>query len=238
MLDLFCGAGGASRGYARAGFRVVGVDINPQPNYPFEFVQANAVKYAWLYGHWYDAIAASPPCQVHSDLASLAGPGHVDLIPETRWILRQLWVRRGTPYVIENVEGAPLYEPLMLCGSMFGLGAESQGEYRRLKRHRLFESPIELTAPRPCSCAGESIGGVYGDGGGGPMTRGYKFPVRDGRAAMRLHGTTRAELSQAIPPAYTEHLGRQLMAFVTGSPDAENDDWGLDDPLDYPARGA
>lgn len=203
LLDLFCGAGGASMGYSRAGFHVVGVDKEPQPNYPFEFIQDDAIDYLMMHGREFAAIAASPPCQVHSDLASLAGPGHVDLIPQTRAALLAV----GVPYVIENVVGAPLIEPLMLCGSMFGLASRG----RLLKRHRLFESSIELSAPDVDRCAGREVGGVYGDGGGGPMTRGYKFYAAQSREAMGIGWMTRPELSQSIPPDYTRWIGDQLM---------------------------
>lgn len=202
-------------GYHRAGFEVVGVDIAPQRNYPFEFHQGDALEFVAEHGHRFDAIAASPPCQVHSDLASVAGAGHVDLIPQTRTAL----AATGLPYVIENVEGAPLIDPITLCGSMFDLEA---GGFL-LRRHRGFESNAPIAAPGPCACAGRSIGGVYGDGGGDRQRRrpgsstsrgGYKLPVGLGRVAMGIDWTTRRELSQAIPPAYTEHLGRQLLAHL------------------------
>jgi DNA (cytosine-5)-methyltransferase 1 len=205
-------------GYHRAGFEVSGVDIVPQRNYPFLFMQGNAL----LFQRWndYDAVHASPPCQMHSDLASLAGNEHEDLIQP----VRELLISTGKPYVIENVEGAPLLDPIMLCGSMFELGVEDF----TLRRHRLFESNVPLLAPGPCRCAGVPIGGVYGDGGGwvqrgrggeGSTARGgVKLAVGPARVAMGIDWTNRRELSQAIPPAYAEHLGVQLIAHLEGRP--------------------
>ena len=114
LLDLFCGAGGAGMGYHRAGFEVVGVDIKPQPRYPFEFHQADALTFVAEYGDRFDAVHASPPCQRFSDLAKRNGNADEwpDLIEPLRPILRMI----GRPYVIENVEGAPLRDPAMLCG--------------------------------------------------------------------------------------------------------------------------
>jgi len=137
LLDLFCGAGGAGMGYYRAGFDVVGVDIKCQPRYPFEFIQADALAYIAAHGWEYDAIHASPPCQSHSRITpKYALHRHVDLIPHTRFFLEAL----GLPYVIENVAGAraTLRNPIMLCGSQFGL---------KVYRHRLFESNVLLFEP-------------------------------------------------------------------------------------------
>src|SRR5512139_314282 len=143
ILDLFCGAGGAAVGYHRAGFDVVGVDINPQPNYPFEFVQADALwalqqlQVGSLLDYHlsdFDAIHASPPCQRYSTATKRNGTEleHPDLIGPTRELLQAT----GLPYVIENVVGAPLRDSILLCGSWFALGADGY----RLKRHRLFET--------------------------------------------------------------------------------------------------
>lgn len=207
LLDLFSGAGGAARGYQRAGFHVTGVDDERQPRYAGdEFVQADALDFLTERGHEFDAVHASPPCQVHSALAPLAGPGHVDLIPETR----ELLVESGRPYVIENVEGATLDPTVILCGSMFGLESGT----RVLRRHRLFEASFPIPQP-PDECAGRLVGGVYGDGGGGPMTRGWKFHAAEAREAMGIDWMRRAELSQAIPPAFAEHVGRSLLTVVT-----------------------
>ena len=117
LLDLFCKAGGASMGYYEAGFDVVGVDIEPQPNYPFEFIQDDARRF--LRGNWkhFDVISASPPCQAYSSLKTLANSGHADLVPT----MQKLLYRIPRAWVIENVVGAPLNRPVMLCGSMFDM---------------------------------------------------------------------------------------------------------------------
>ena len=136
LLDLFCGGGGCSMGYHLAGFEVVGVDINPQKRYPFEFHQEGALTYLRQYGHEFDAIHASPPCQCHSVLRHLPSfnpAKHEDLIESTRRLLQA----SGKPYVMENVPGAPLRNPFTLCGTMFGLRTECGAE---LRRHRLFET--------------------------------------------------------------------------------------------------
>lgn len=217
-LDLYCGGGGVSMGLHRAGFDVLGVDLNPQRNYPFPFVQSDAVTYLREYGHLFDLITTSPTCQVHSDLAILSGPGHLDLIPPTRAAL----IDSGRPYTIENVENhdyrrdghGPLVNPIVLCGSMFGLGATCRdGRHRILKRHRLIESNFAIPQPVD-ACDGQLVGGVYGDGGGGPMTRGYKFYAAESRAAMGIDWMNRPELSQAIPPAYGEYIGRAALAHL------------------------
>jgi DNA (cytosine-5)-methyltransferase 1 len=215
-LDLFCAAGGVSAGLHRAGFDVTGVDIAPQPHYPFPFVQADALHYVAEHAHRFHVIAASPPCFVHSDLAAVlpAGHGHVDLIPATRTALQAT----GLPYVIENVEGAPLHDPLVLCGSMFGLGAQCGDGWRELRRHRLFESDVALTAPGPC----RHVHPVISAHGGGPTRRapgcgrgGYQGLVAERRAAMGIEWMTRAEMNLAIPPAYAEHVGAQLLAHLS-----------------------
>lgn len=203
LLDICCCAGGASMGYHRAGFEVSGIDKEPQPRYPFPFMQGNALHFQ----RWddYDAIHASPPCQLHSDLASMVTGDYEDLIEPIRTLL----ISTGKPYVIENVMGAPLVPTVILCGSMFGLGAGG----RILKRHRQFESNFPIPQPVD-ACAGREVGGVYGDGGGGQMTRGWKFHAADSREAMGIDWMRRRELSESIPPAYTEHVGRALMAHV------------------------
>jgi DNA (cytosine-5)-methyltransferase 1 len=217
LLDLFCGAGGAAMGYHRAGFEVVGVDIAPQPNYPFAFVQGDALDVVktgrGLPGGSYHAIHASPPCQAHSTLARMwnARADHPDLIAETRELLHAT----GLPYVIENVVGAPLLEPVMICGSSVGLPL--------LQRHRLFETNFPLMVP-PCAhnqgakrfpaldAEGRrnggmsSIVGVYGHGGD---KRADLWPE-----AMGIDWMTRHELTQSIPPAYTELIGHQLLAHL------------------------
>ena len=240
LLDLFCGAGGAAMGYHRAGFtEIVGVDIKPQPRYPFEFVQTDAMAYP-LDG--FDAIHASPPCQAFTSLRHMynAKP-HPDLIEPTRARLEA----SGKLYVIENVPGAPLRAWLMLCGTMFGLGT---GE-AELRRHRYFEMNWTPGLTVPCAHYWRSkvIGvygghgrdrrrsatvGVYGDGNGRdyrkhPKTVGVygkaggrsvrdgtqSFSTEERREAMGIGWMTGAELSEAIPPAYTKFIGDRLLEF-------------------------
>lgn len=209
LLDLFCKAGGASHGYFLAGFDVVGVDIEPQPNYPYTFYQGDAIGFVKEHGHEFDAIAASPPCQRYSTMTRDHSK-HPDLIGPTRDAL----VSTGKPYVIENVQGAKnhMVDPVKYCGSSFGLG---------VRRHRLFESNVSLTPP-PCAhgSQGQAVG-VYGvmesrtylrpDGSG----RGRKAQsLAEAQEAMGIYWMTWKELTQAIPPAFTEHIGRQLIASI------------------------
>ena len=208
LLDLFCCQGGAAAGYARAGFDVTGVDIVAQPRYPHRFVQADALDYLAEYGHRFDVIHASPPCQRYSTMT--ADPDqHPDLIGPTRAAL----IANGRPWVIENVAGAAgeLHQPLTLCGSMFGLG---------VRRHRLFESPVFMYAP---ACAhGTTIPvGVYGDHaeyvetprrpsgtsrGAKAKTAALASAALGGVDWMDWHG-----MRECIPPVYAEHLGHQLV---------------------------
>ncbi len=210
LLDLFCGAGGAAMGYWRAGFDVVGVDINPQPRYPFEFYQGDALEIGKTMPQvqwWtFDAIHASPPCQRWSVMRALPNAReHPDLITPTRELLQAT----GLPYVIENVPGSILIDPLTLCGSMFGL--RSGRGY--LKRHRWFEIggwDAPLLMP-PCQHKGLAIG-VYGHGSAGWLgqrMRTAKAP--EARELMGMDWATRDGMSQAIPPAYTEWIGKRLM---------------------------
>lgn len=150
LLDLYCCEGGAAVGYHLAGFHVVGVDLRPRcgRRYPFNFHPADAMEYAKEHAHEFDIIHASPPCQrySHATVASNAHR-HPDLINPTRDVLEAT----GLPYVIENVPRSPLRQPLVLCGSMFGLTAtDDDGTPLRMERHRWFESNVPLTAPRPC----------------------------------------------------------------------------------------
>lgn len=210
LLDLFCGAGGAAAGYHRAGFDVVGVDIAPQPRYPFEFHQADALTFLTEHGHEFDAIHASPPCQDHSTLAAVTGGNGTGwMLAATRAALRA--ARR--PYVIENVVGAPIDHPLRLCGTEFGLSADwAPHGIVWLRRHRLFESDVMLMGAGGCVCYGRPTIGVYGGGPGGGKVR-IKGPgyADASRAAMGIDWMNRNEIDQAIPPAYTEFIGAQLL---------------------------
>ena len=201
LLDLFCGAGGCSVGYARAGFEVVGVDINPQPRYPFEFHQGDAMTCP-LDG--FDVIHASPPCQDHSPLKSRAG------LHDTGWMLDEISERlraSGLVYVIENVAGAKMPTSLMLCGGMFGL---------RVYRHRRFEIALEVgllnVPPHPPHKVRTSTKNRRRDWEAGmniSVTGDIGSTI--GRLAMGIPWMNSNELSQAIPPAYTEFIGGQLM---------------------------
>lgn len=202
LLDLFCGAGGASVGYARAGFEVVGVDIVDQPRYPFEFHQADAMTFP-LDG--FDAVHASPPCQAYS--VSTAGFRHggksyPDLVAPTRARLRT----GGVPWVIENVPGAPIRPDYRLCGCLFDLG---------IKRERWFETSwhgFELRSP--CHHAEPLMNTLRKSHG--PWYRIHRrTPTRGEIAhAMGVEWMRGEEFSQAIPPAYTLHIGSMLMEYL------------------------
>jgi len=199
-------------GYHRAGFTVVGVDIAPQPNYPFEFIQADAMTYP-LDG--FEAIHASPPCQKHVKGMAAVNEAlgrrldHIDLVTPTRPRLQA----NGVPYVIENVVGAPLINPIVLCGSSFGLA---------VRRHRLFESNAPMMA-QPCAHHLQSERRYWTSWRPGGEERRAKVVQVYGAAgeqhlwpeAMGIDWMTGAELRQSIPPAYTEHIGGYLMASVT-----------------------
>jgi len=203
LLDLFCGAGGAAKGSADAGFEVVGVDIVPQPHYPFTFVQDDALAYLVDYGREFDAIHASPPCQRWSTMTKRWNrqAEHPDYIEAVRYWLRGL-DPIGTPWVIENVVGAPLQNPIRLCGSMFDLP---------LRRHRLFESNVHLVQPLCRHEQQTRIIGVYGHPGGSSKRDGIRFgSTDDWRMAMETPWMTAKEMAEAIPPAYTRFIGQQL----------------------------
>lgn len=210
LLDLYCGQGGAGAGYHRAGWDVVGVDRKPQPRYPFEFHQADALEFLTEHAGEFDAVHGSPPCQAYSTLRHLPTVGeHPELIDATRDALNAT----GLPWVIENVPGAPLRAPITLCGTMFGLGARGpDGIYRQLLRHRLFEHHPDVTLWPPFTCehTGPFIG-VYG-GGHTNYGKGYTGAASESAAALGVDWMSRRGMSQAIPPVYTEHLGRQLLA--------------------------
>jgi len=223
-LDLFCKAGGASMGLYRTGFDVTGVDIEPQPRYPFRFIQADALTFD-LSG--FDFIWASPPCQAYSDMRvmSNARPSHPELVEP----IRERLTASGLPWIIENVEGAPLtvgppslfskVNGVVLCGSMFGLFTD---EYQ-LRRHRLFESNVWLTQPA-CRHGSQPVVGFYGDHARirrrangthrGTDIVGKELKMRLARELLGIDWMDWGEISQAIPPAYGEFLGRQVMAHL------------------------
>lgn len=223
LLDLFSCAGGAAMGYHRAGFEVVGVDIDPQPRYPFEHHVADALAFVAEHGHEFDAIHASPPCQAYSATRSLHSNTHPELVEPTREALIATW----KPWVMENVPGAPLRDPLILCGTEFGLVADDvDGRPLQLIRHRLFESNVRLARNGGCAHDPSRLtASIYGAGGGwtprhrdSPTRRGGYVPHTS--VCKRLLGIdwmTKRELSQVVPPAYTEHLGRQLIAHLDGT---------------------
>lgn len=205
LLDLFCGQGGAGWGYHLAGFDVLGVDIRPQPRYPGElaFAHADALEYLAEHGGQFDAVHASPVCRAHSRARNSAPVryAHPDYIPE----LRELLVATGRPYVIENVEGAPLLDPVLLCGAMFELPTY---------RHRLFEfggiarpdppehpehlSPVAPMGRRPGCGQMWSIAGNF-------------TGVYEAGVAMGMPWANQDGIRQAIPPAYSEWVGHYLI---------------------------
>ena len=191
----------------------MGIDIEPQPNYPFKFIQGDALLYAadrsFLTG--FDVIHASPPCQAHSDLQKQSKLVYQDFIPDTRALLEA----SGLPYVIENVEGAPLIDPIMLCGTMF--------PSLRVIRHRLFESNIKLTVPQhpakhPLVFTYDKRKAHYGkldqNTSFVQVTGGGNCTVANKADAMGIGWMTGRELNEAIPPAYTEYIGRQLLTHI------------------------
>lgn len=198
-------------GYHRAGFEVVGVDIKPQPHFPFEFHQGDAIEFCREHGHEFDAIHASPPCQRYSRVSgrSIKAKGkyqYPDLVAPCREALKEC----GAVWVMENVEGSPLRNAIMLCGSAFGLD---------VRRHRLFELSVVILSPG-CFHARQTprfrtldsrrrgrmacVVGVYGH-------LNYPGEKQIRERAMGIEWMDTRELSQAIPPAYTEYIGRQLM---------------------------
>ena len=208
ILDLFCGAGGAGKGYMDAGFDVTGVDIADQPDYPGTFIQGDALAYLAAHGHEYDAIHASPPCQASSALSKGTNKGnyYLNLIPATRALL----ALHKVPTVIENVQGSDLRRDLTLCGEMFGL---------QVIRHRYFEVSGFAALPTPHKPHRGVIKGwnhgklnpdgvyyqVYGAGG-------RKGTVAEWQVAMGIGWTSnRKSIAEAIPPAYTRFIGGQIM---------------------------
>jgi len=212
LLDLYCKAGGASKGYQLAGFEVIGVDIKKQKRYPYEFIQADCLELMkdMDFLKSFDVITASPPCQTHSitqHLRNAQGKStdKIDLIPQTREAL----VASGKPYVIENVPGSPLINPILMCGSAFEL---------KVRRHRLFESNIKLTSS---ICNHKEQGkpvGIYGSmrdeiPGGGHTAK----SIEQAREAMGIDWMIWGELVEAIPPVYTETIGKQILSVITSN---------------------
>lgn len=233
LLDLFCGEGGAAAGYIRAGYDVTGVDMKPLGHrYPGRFVQGDALTFLIRHGGEFGLRHASPPCQGYT-IATAGNPGarakHQRLIAATRELLLVV----GGPYVIENVAQArgQMLAPILLCGRMFGLRAEDEdGLPLVLDRHRLFESNVELTAPAHLKHGDEQVAGVYG---GARRAKGNATPAEDRYAARHeRHGgyvprSVRVQqqllgidwmsvkgMQESIPPAYSEHIGRQLLAHI------------------------
>lgn len=226
LLDLFCGAGGCSTGYHRAGFDVVGIDIEPHAEYPYSLTVSDITQLkfdrinkcwhpngdpSWCLGT-FEVVAASPPCPRYSTATPEdSRTQHPDLIEPIRSLL-ETW---GGPYVIENVPGSPLESPLKLCGSMFDLG---------VRRHRLFESNVFMFQPE---CSHQSQGQPWGVTGESAEIGDYARHGRKARTvthAQQVMGiewmNNWSDLADAIPPAYTEWIGTQLLDILTTHPAA------------------
>jgi len=207
-LDLFCGAGGASKGIADAGFEVYGVDSAHQPNYPFEFIQEDAVQFMSQGLEDFDFIWASPPCQAYSWSSAgrrKEGYEYADLVEVTREFLKN----SGKPYIIENVVGAPLINPVRLCGTMF--------PELKVFRHRIFESNVSLGITRGCAHEGHEAKKRRGDSGDFFTVAGHWVgTTAEWSDAMGINWMTKSELAQAIPPAYSYYLSNQIKEFIRG----------------------
>lgn len=207
LLDVFCGAGGCTVGYQRAGFDVHGVDLFPQPNYPGEeFFQVDALEFLGGYDiSCYDAIHASPPCQSYMRSGNVDRAKHPDLLGPTRALLEAT----GLPWVIENVPGAPMTPHVVLCGSHFGLP---------VRRHRWFElSWDEWTMSLACDHS-YPVTGVYGRPHGSQGAAPGMLPsdLETWSLGLGIDWMTTAELANAIPPAYTEWIGARLLKHIQG----------------------
>jgi len=221
LLDLFCCAGGAAVGYDRAGFEVVGVDVQPQPRYPFEFIREDAIRVldhlvrhwagkpsAFAFGHEFAAVHASPPCQkftAYRRRGGGVGDSAPDLIEPVRELLEQIGL---LPWVMENVEGSPVRPHVKLCGSSFGLDVQ---------RHRWFETNVPMMSP-PC------VHGIWKPRFPHATNRKnlrktveigvYRIPLAVQREAMGIDWMTLDELTLALPPAYTEFIGGQMLGHL------------------------
>lgn len=208
LLDLFCCAGGAAKGYYDAGFEVVGIDIEQQPQYPYKFILSDALEYLEKNGSEYDVIHASPPCQGYSHLTPKEHKGnHEKLIDK----LRVLLIRIGKPYIIENVAGAKneLINPIMLCGSMFNL---------RCQRHRFFETSFALNVEMKCdhskipllvTTASKASRELRQRLGMKPKT------VKNAPLAYGIDWMSFKGLKECIPPAYTKWIGERWIEAQT-----------------------
>lgn len=204
LLDAFCGAGGAGMGYYQAGFEVVGVDVRPQKHYPFEFHQADALKFIAEYGREFDVIHASPICKSFTKLQRIHGRNYPDQITPIRDLLKKI----DRPYIIENVPGSPLINPIKLNGAMFDLG---------VRRERWFETNPVIWFPPLVGYQNGKVGkrGEYDRGNNGLITvAGHNFNPKIARLAMDIDWMTGMELSQAIPPAYTKWIGERFMEIL------------------------
>ena len=214
LLDLFCGAGGAAVGYHQAGFAIVGVDIDPQPNYPFEFIQSDIFDLDPDFIASFDAVHASPPCQAYSDL--VWRNGNADALPKLIEPTREMLIASGKPYLIENVEGSPLRDYIVLCGTMF------QG--LRVLRHRLFETNFEISAPphnkkHPKVHTLDKRKAHYGKTDEMKdfvqVTGGGNCSIKAAREAMGIDWMKKREINEAIPPAYTRFVGIHLLKHLS-----------------------
>ena len=205
VLDLFCGAGGASMGYILAGYDVTGVDIKHGRRYPWGYIRKNVMTLTPEDLQGFDLIHASPPCQTYSATKHLRNAqGKTTSKQDLVEPVRELLIASGIPYVIENVEGAPLIDPVQLCGSAFGL---------KVRRHRLFESSMPL---KGTGCNHKEQGkpvGIYGSmrdeiPGGGHTAK----TMDEAYEAMGINWMIWGELVEAIPPAYTHYIGQQIMS--------------------------
>lgn len=207
VLDLFCGAGGAGMGYYKAGYTVVGVDVEPQPHYPFDFVQADAFEYFDEHYGEFDLVHASPPCQAYSRTRHIPTVD-ASVYPKLIESLRERFIHTGVNYVIENVVGAPLVRPVMLCGVMFDL---------KVFRHRLFETypfilgPAHVPHPKGSVTNSFRHYSSFATGATHISPSGHAFSRADALVAMDIDWyMNREEVAEAIPPAYTEYIGKQI----------------------------